>query len=155
MEYDPSQDGITHINTYSRGRTKLGRMLSNFYYAPFEHPEHGHFDSVEGYWYWLKHEDNALRSLSGYQAKKYGKDLSRQFEEIQRPDFEDQVITAIQCKLLSNTDILEEMIKNDLPYAHYYVYESKYAEPKVIPVECTFFLKTLEDMRDFYRSTKG
>lgn len=30
MTYHPDTDGITHINVYSKGRTELGRRLSNF-----------------------------------------------------------------------------------------------------------------------------
>jgi len=32
---NPEEDGITHINIYSKGKTDLGRMLSNFAKLPF------------------------------------------------------------------------------------------------------------------------
>jgi hypothetical protein len=53
MDIKPSEDGVTHINVYSRGNTELGRLLSNFAHTPFSHPEFGEFASVEGFWYWL------------------------------------------------------------------------------------------------------
>ena len=33
---DPSKDGIDHINIYSKGKTELGKYLSNFTYAPIK-----------------------------------------------------------------------------------------------------------------------
>lgn len=70
---DPNEDGVTHINIYSQGKTELGRMLSNFYKCRIDTKD-GVFNSVEGYWYWLGIEDckekDALKTLSGYQAKK-------------------------------------------------------------------------------------
>lgn len=49
---DHNKDGIDHINIYSKGRTALGRFLSNFAQAEIE-TEDGEFASIEGYWYWL------------------------------------------------------------------------------------------------------
>ena len=82
MNYNPIEDGITHLNLYSKANTELGRFCSHFSYSPIE-TEDGHFDSMEGYWGWLGlSEDNpereALRYLSGYQAKKYKEDLKKQ-----------------------------------------------------------------------------
>ena len=63
--FTPSTDGIDHINIYSKGKTSLGRWLSNFAKSPIE-TEDGHFDSIEGYWYWywLSSKDDTLRALS-------------------------------------------------------------------------------------------
>ncbi len=49
---DYKKDGVDHINIYSKGKTSLGRFLSNFVQADIE-TEDGDFASVEGYWYWL------------------------------------------------------------------------------------------------------
>ena len=43
---DPKLDGIEHINIYSKGKTELGRLLTNFAQTPFIHPEYGRFESV-------------------------------------------------------------------------------------------------------------
>ena len=48
----PEDDGRTHVNVYSRGRTSLGRDLSNFAHLPFELDGLA-FASVEGFWFWL------------------------------------------------------------------------------------------------------
>ena len=66
-------DGIDFINIYSQGNTILGRMLSNFaeaecYYDGMK------FKCVEGFWYWYicgkKHDE--LKTMIGYNAKKFG-----------------------------------------------------------------------------------
>lgn len=53
---NPELDGIDHINVYSQGKTKLGRLLSNFANTPFEIPGLGRFQSVESYWYYGSRE---------------------------------------------------------------------------------------------------
>jgi predicted NAD-dependent protein-ADP-ribosyltransferase YbiA (DUF1768 family) len=70
-------DGITHINIYSKGKTTLGRELSNFANTPIEVTD-GYFESIEGYWYWLgssNKDKELLRNMSGFQAKQYGRNL--------------------------------------------------------------------------------
>ena len=44
-------DGMTHINVYSKGKTEIGRWLSNFAYSPIDLGNEGYFSSIEGYWY--------------------------------------------------------------------------------------------------------
>lgn len=51
--WNPDEDGVTHINIYSKGKTELGRWLTNFSYSPFNHPEYGKFLSMEGFWCWV------------------------------------------------------------------------------------------------------
>lgn len=117
---NPKEDGVLHINIYSKGATELGKLLSNFSKTPFTHPEHGNFQSVEGYWYWLKSGvcEDTLRSLSGFKAKEFGKTLDIVLCE----EFEQNIITAIQCKLRQNKDLLKMLIESTLPFEHYYWY---------------------------------
>lgn len=68
-----TDDGITHINVYSKGKTELGRLLSNFSHTPF----YGNdilFNSVEGWWQWFTtgKEYDYLKYLYGFKAKKRG-----------------------------------------------------------------------------------
>jgi len=127
---NPNEDGITHINIYSKGKTLLGRLLSNFAVTPFTHPTHGKFQSVEGYWYWLLAESNPqrdkLRTLSGWRAKQFGR-------ELQTPDwpaekdttFYENIYSALEAKLEA-TPLLQELLgKSTLPFEHYYVYGDK------------------------------
>lgn len=117
---NPKEDGVTHINIYSKGATELGKLLSNFSKTPFTHTEHGSFQSVEGYWYWLKSGmcEDKLRVLSGFKAKKFGKTL----DIIPCEDFEKNIITSIQCKLRQNKYLLKLLIESTLPFEHYYWY---------------------------------
>lgn len=114
------QDGITHINIYSKGETSLGRYLSNFSKTPFV-CEEGKFESIEGYWYWLGTRDDRLRKLSGYSAKQLGKSLPRMVDV---DNFESKIKKAIVCKLKNNPYILKGLIESELPFAHYYMFGS-------------------------------
>lgn len=131
QEINPFNDGIDHINIYSKAKTSLGKRLSNFDHSPFEHTKHGHFESVEGYWYWLatqkKHDE--LRTLYGYGAKKKGQEIIKEYnyptdEKFGAEDLEN-VLEAIRCKLRQNKDILKMLLETDLPLEHYYCWYGK------------------------------
>ena len=117
----PFTDGINHINAYSKGRTDLGRMLSNFYHSPFMHPELGQFASMEGFWFYIRNgcRDDVLRTLFGYDAKCYGSELP----SVRTSNFESLIYEGLECKLEQNQEILEACLDNNLPYYHYYVYD--------------------------------
>ena len=128
-ELNPFNDGADHINIYSKARTKLGQRLSNFDHSPFEHTKYGHFESVEGFWYWLatekKHE--ILRNLYGIDAKKKGQEIVDEFGEralFDAQDIED-ILESIRCKLRQNQDILKMLVDSDLPFEHYYCWYAK------------------------------
>lgn len=122
--YNPEEDGVTHINVYSKARTELGRLMSNFTYLPFEHPLHGSFNSVEGYWYWLSTGDDRLRTLHGFDAKKLGREL-RGADWSPKPDlftnFQECIKTAIDQKVKNSERLRELLAVSDLPFVHYYV----------------------------------
>lgn len=123
----PSKDGVTHINVYSKGHTAIGRFLSNFALAPFQHRQHGHFDSVEGYWYWLSTRVDELRHLSGWQAKQRGREIrTRMPTLIDEPDFQEFVLEAIRQKLRQHPAWWPKLVETgDLPFTHYYVFNHK------------------------------
>lgn len=119
----PDTDGIDHINIYSKGETELGRLLSNFAYTPFNHPEYGVFKSVEGFWYWWftgKQHDH-LRLLTGVYAKKEGKSLVTEGYEVGEED-KQGILEAIRCKLRQNKSLLKLLMHSTLPLMHYYAY---------------------------------
>lgn len=126
----PAEDGVTHINIYSKGATELGRVLSNFAYTPFQHPVFGEFDSIEGFWYWLKTGQchDQLRKLSGFLAKREGKKLP----VVQIPHFNEHVKEAIRCKLRQNQDIRIELAESALPFEHYCYFGDANNNPKVV-----------------------
>lgn len=120
--YRPQDDGITHINVYSKGQTALGRSLSNFAPIGFNHPVHGRFASVEAFWYYAKtgFQHEHLRRLFGYSAKAAGNRLEPVMMEQQA--FHDEIRLAITLKIEQHPDVLDALLQNALPLTHYFVY---------------------------------
>ena len=121
---NPDNDGVTHINVYSRGRTVLEKLLSNFAEIPMDSPEFGRVHSVEGLWYYLitgeKHPE--LLKMSGWEAKKYGRNFPRCFVST-KEDFREKICAAITLKVLTSKRIYDLMAESseNLPFTHYYV----------------------------------
>ena len=151
LKPDPLRDGVDHINVYSKGRTELGRLLSNFAQTPFDCID-GHFESVEGYWYWLlavkepvNRELERLRSLHGFEAKRVGKEI----ENIDRTrpvtrEFRECIYNAFAAKLKANPRVQELLKASTLPFKHYYVYERGV---QVLP-EFDWLMVYWENLRD-------
>jgi hypothetical protein len=119
-------DGIDHVNVYSKGKTELGKFLTNFAYSPIE-TEDGHFNSIEGYWYWLSSKDNKLRELSGWKAKEYGRSIKAD-DWLDDDIFKEKIKKAIYIKLINNPKYLKQLQELKLPLKHYYVYGDKIIE---------------------------
>lgn len=149
--YNPKYDGITHINTYSKGLTELGRMLSNFYHSEFTHPTYGTFQSVEGFWYWYctgqQHE--SLRGLAGYAAKKEGTKYEKDRIEVD-PTFHDIVIECIALKICNNPDITQKLRDSTLPFVHYYFYGTV-QDCKIHKVECDWMMDGITEIRNLLK----
>ena len=114
-------DGINHINIYSKGKTQLGQFLSNFCQSPID-TEDGHFESIEGYWYWLKCHNDHLRNLYGYEAKQFGKHQTG--NKMDENEFRTKIRNACWLKLVSNMPMMKLFINSKLPFTHYYVYNN-------------------------------
>lgn len=142
--YQPINDGIDHINIYSKGNTKLGVLLSNFTRTPFEHPIYGEFQSVEGFWYYCAtgHQHERLKSLHGYNAKQVGRTL----KPVENDDFIEEIKQALYLKLEHNPHIKQMLIESTLPFAHYYYYGSK-DNPKIIHDNFEWLSQAYEDIR--------
>lgn len=125
--YIPLNEGIDHINIYSKSKLELGRALSNFAHTPFT-INGDNFESVEGYWYWLKTGEKyeQFKKLFGLAAKIEGK----KFAQIECPNFNEKILEAIRCKLRQNKKILTALAESELPLAHYY-YFGNIKEPKI------------------------
>jgi hypothetical protein len=119
----PEQDGVDHINIYSRGATFLGRRLSHFAYIPFSHPQHGDFSSMEGFWHWMRNgrTDDTLRQLSGMAAKAHG----RKGNSFMYPHFRDEIMGANYQKIIQTPHLHEEFVSSTLPFTHYYLMGSE------------------------------
>ena len=129
-------DGREHINVYSKGRTLLGRKLSNFADIPTMVEIDGEtikFKNVESLWFYLKiyltfgEKDTNLLDMEGYEAKEYGSKrlkLSRPLTTEEREYFIDIMKKGIEWKIRNNDALREEFKANykKIPYAHYYNY---------------------------------
>lgn len=127
MVIHPLNDGIDHINMYTKGKTELGRLLTNLAHTPFDLPE-GHFESVEAYWYWLLCDKKVdeLKSLHSFKAKEFGKKLKKEgflVKSSSDSDFQDKIKYAIRQKLKQNPHILVKLLQTTLPLKHYYYYQ--------------------------------
>lgn len=139
-------DGIDHINIYSRGTTELGRMLSNFYKFQIKTKD-GIFESVESYWYWMSiadcEEKELLRTMFGFQAKKFGKQLVEKYGRRHDDNFESNISNAIWYKFKRNSNLILPRYKS-LPFEHYYVFSGKVTDVKS---KYTWMIDNIEQMR--------
>lgn len=126
--FKPENDGIDHINIYSKGKTELGRFLTNFAHTPISTSD-GRFESVEGYWYWLSCRDDKLRELWGWEAKKYGRSVEAD-DWLDDPQFQQKILDAIEMKIRLSDRFYTEFKDSKLPFDHYYNYNGKVVRPK-------------------------
>lgn len=125
-KYNHLEDGKTHLNTYSKAKTEIGRFLSNFAKSPIDTPD-GKFNSIEGYWHWLgtneSPERENFRYMYGSRAKQLAKILKVKNGKRFEPDFENKIKTAMKNKFDNNEDLLLKNIDLlKLPITHYYTF---------------------------------
>jgi len=84
-----------------------------------------YFNSVEGYWYFIKTGDIRLQNLVGYKAKELGKSLPLLETQLLLTDFEAKIKEALDLKLKADPVWLYELAKSSLPLVHYYEYGGK------------------------------
>lgn len=134
-------DGIDHINVYSKGKTELGKMLSNFYHSSFT-CEDGKFESVEGYWYWLSTKDDKLRTLYGFEAKRYGRSINGK-DWLEDESFKKKIKQAIKAKV-TQSNIKNLLKESTLPFKHYYLAKNEF---KIEVPKSDWIIQYLEDLR--------
>lgn len=122
-QFDPSQDGVTHINVYSKAQTHLGRTLTNLAECNIEHPFYGHFRTLEGLWFYMKTGfcEDTFRVLKGPAARDQGKKIPT----VYFPLFNKMFKLGMLEKLDRNPQLQKDLLDNELPLAHYYVYGKK------------------------------
>lgn len=137
----PEHDGVEHINTWTKGRTRLGRLLTNMADVKTEHPEYGVFRTAEGLYYYLKSgmTDENLRAFDGFAAKEYGRTLKTVFND---KLWEDMRI-GIANKVANNSELLDLVNESSLAFEHYYVYHGRV----VVPRGSDKFIEVLERVR--------
>ena len=133
-EFEIQDDGKTHINVYSKSRSVLGRLLSNFANTPIVF-KGLKFGSIESWWYWMKmnninetglfpiFEDeqiDLIREKIGAVAKSYFRSLYKSDSSDFSPAKE-ELKEVYKLKLEAHPNIKEMLIENKLPIDHYYV----------------------------------
>ena len=111
---------MNNINIFSKSESALGRWMSNFTRQPIETVD-GHFESVEGYWYWLGKRDDRLRTLSGFAAKQLGRSLPEQVR-LPEEEFRARIEAALRLKLAANQAMRQQFVESSAPFEHYYEY---------------------------------
>lgn len=140
-------DGVHHINIYSKGKTEVGRWLSNFTYCPIQ-TENGWFNSVEGYWYWIITLNDKLRELDGFPAKKLGKE-SEKIMSLSDEVFQQKICKAIDLKLKRNSKWVAEQC--NLPLRHYYDYGGKRIEKQEYNWITEHIQERVNQLREHYK----
>lgn len=158
--FTPANEGIDHINVYSRSRTPQGKILSNFASTPFS--LYGlRFASVEGFYQGMlfdsADERARIAGLSGADAKACQKQAHRQAGDVirtwdgrpvsyQGEEFDEEVRKAIRQKVRENLAVGEALLATgDLPLTHYYV---MWGRPLLPRGEKGFLERTLTELRD-------
>ena len=127
--YKPSEEGKTHINSYSRSTLEVGRLLSNF--APCQiSNRHGNYHSVEAYWSFLVTgiptnditDPLTARAVLTSNPKNY---------QCSKQEFVIAITDAITQKLDQNKEFLLSdpyFCDMALPIVHFWVRNGKYVE---------------------------
>lgn len=133
IQFSEEMDGVEYINAYSKGKTDLGRYLSNFSAIDGGQRislKEGDFKSIEGYWYYLNVHpclgDKLLMDMVGNEAKLYGKELlGNRGGRVTLPDFEEKILQATREKLLCSTVGMMLYKELKLPIVHFYSYRGR------------------------------
>lgn len=165
----PLGDGVDHINIYSSGATRLGRLLTNFSNAPCYYGDM-RFASVEGFWYAnilassefadeidLRQKPYSdLRTAYGGYAKKVGKTICESFgldaekrTEITSQKFFRQTVRVVLRSKLDNSQELQRLLKEStLPFKHYYFYGIKAPYRVILLPQFDWLCDFWEEMRE-------
>ena len=119
------EDGKTHINIDARGQTELGRMLVHTFKSNMIHPTFGPFNSIEGFWAYIrsnvKSDRDRFRYVSGTTAKRESRIKDPRYIQ----NFHDIIIEANYFKILQNEKLKKLFIESTLPFDSYYIFHSK------------------------------
>lgn len=145
LSIDPREDGVSHINCYSKGKSQLGRVLSNLAPVPVTLPGDGYFASLEAYWFWLGtgQQFDELRTLSGFVARRKG----RRYPRVTHPHFEQLFCGALTAKIHQHPTLCEAFYQSNLPFVHYYYYGNPPNCKVITPQSGTWQMTHLNQLR--------
>lgn len=147
--FGPDGDGIDHINIYSKGKTSIGRAMTNMSAIPVTIPGEGTFQSVEAYWYWLSTgmKDDRFFTVDHFEAKNIGKSMPR----VPIDNFEEKIKRAIKLKLDQFDPRMKRALKNStLPLTHYYHYGD---DKSVAYTRYDWIIDYISELRAYYQKT--
>ena len=129
MNINIKLDGIDHINIYSKGKTILGKQLSNMYYFSFNY-DGLDFNSVEQAWHYYKfikinpNIANQIISMNNiYEIKKYAKKYNNETSEyVQSNEFRNLIQKIIETRLHKDSKLCLILRNSVLPFKHYYTF---------------------------------
>lgn len=136
-------DGKDHINIYTKGKTFLGRFLSNLYPAPVETKKSGYFYSAEALWYYLTREDSeCFRNIKDpFTCKTVGRMKPK--KKIDMKYVYSEMSEAIKYKVANNEPVKRMLRSSDKPFTHYYEYGGK----KIFPQNQEWLSESVENLR--------
>lgn len=150
-DIDPKKDGVEYINMYSNCVTRLGQKLSHFARTPFVHPYFGPFESMEGFWYYMKTGkcQDSLRYLYGLRAKTAG----RKFPKVNNPNFHEDILAGNWQKIIQDKGLTDSFTSSVLPLTHFYLFSqenSNIKNPKrivIFPRNSDWLIDGMEEIR--------
>lgn len=140
MTIEVQLDGLTHINIYSKGRTSLGRALTNMCLFTFEYNSLT-FHSVEQAWHYFKFINinevvaKAIMNMDdAYTIKKYAKPYNNEATAlyVQSQEFRSLIKDVICTRLNSDNDLQLQLRNSHLPFEHYYSFGNDITGYKVV-----------------------
>lgn len=136
-------DGKDHINIYTKGKTFLGRFLSNLYPAPVETEKSGYFYSAEALWYFLTRDDSDIfkNIESPFKCKELGRKRAK--KDIDMCYVYSEMEEAIRYKVVNNEPVKKMLTNSDKPFAHYYEYGGK----RVFPENQEWLINAIENIK--------
>lgn len=173
----PPNDGIDHVNLYSKGKTVAGRVLTHMSNASVT-IDGLTFNQLEGYWYYRRilevlarkpqgvplRVDSAWVQVlqgapSGFEAKRHGRKYLSLFGEGEpktemTEEFRNHIREANKQRLEQNKFLLGMLLSTkDIPLAHYYFYGHP-TNPRIMhdPIY-DWIPKYLEELRAGYWET--
>lgn len=141
------QDGVTHINIDMDGATELGRQLAHFSKVPFNHPVFGQFNTMEGFWVYIRSEAplDDLRYLPGHRAKLMGKTV----KSVRVENFEEIIMQANYYRIEQHPELRQMLVDSVLPFENYYLYgDEKIA---IRPASAPIIVRLFESLRDMFK----
>ena len=120
---DQTQDGVTHINIYSKGANWLGKFLSHRTLCELNMSE-GRFLCLAAYWYHLTcKEDSRLNRVHDWETELLATQLSPLPKKQQLPaaELQAKIKKALDQKLKWSEYWKEEFTESTLPFLYYHL----------------------------------